>query len=328
MSTAEQRGKAAAAAEGTYRGFSVAVILPCYNEEVAIAEVVGGFAQALPEATVHVFDNRSSDASVEKARAAGAEVHSVDHRGKGYVVRRMFADVEADIYVMADSDGTYDAAAARKLVDALIDGGLDMAVGRRVPENAGTAYRRGHAFGNRLLTGMVARIFGSGFTDMLSGYRAFSRRYVKSFPSLSKGFEIETELTVHALELHAPYAEIDTVYYARPEGSESKLSTYQDGAKILKTILRIYMRERPRQLYLIGASALAIASLWFGLPVVIEFFQTGLVPRLPSAILASGLMLAAMLSGVCAVILDSVVTGRTETKRLAYLAEPGIAARR
>jgi glycosyltransferase involved in cell wall biosynthesis len=307
-----------------YRGLTVAVVLPCYNEAAAIAGVVAAFLVALPEAQIHVFDNRSTDGSAELACKAGARVLGVDMRGKGNVVRRMFADVEADIYVMADSDGTYDAGAARAMVDRLIDDGLDMVVGTRVPQGDGEIYRFGHRFGNSVLTGTVAWIFGEGFTDMLSGYRVFSRRYVKSFPALSKGFEIETELTIHALELRAPYAEMPTAYLARPEGSESKLSTWGDGARIFKTILRLYARERPRQLYLLLAVALFLASLGLGIPVIVEFLKTGLVQRLPTAVMAASCMLAAMLSGICAVILDSVVTGRTEAKRLRYLAIPAV----
>jgi len=306
-----------------YRGNSIAVILPCFNEAPAIAGVVAGFRAALPEATIHVFDNGSTDDTAAVARAAGAEVIPVANRGKGNVVRRMFADVEADIFVMADGDGTYDASAARRLVDRLIDDRLDMVVGTRVEAGSGGEYRFGHRLGNRVLTGTVAHIFGAGFTDMLSGYRVFSRRYVKSFPALSKGFEIETELTIHALELRAPYAELPTTYGARVEGTASKLTTFRDGGGIMKSILRLYMRERPRQFYLVLAAGGAIASLVLGIPIIIEYLQTGLVPRLPTAVLAAAVMLGALLSATCAVILDSVVTARAEAKRLTYL---GIAA--
>ena len=306
-----------------YRGNSVAIILPCYNEAPAIAKVVADFHAALPEASIHVFDNASTDGTADAARAAGAEVVHVTSRGKGNVVRRMFADVEADIYVMADGDGTYDATAARGLVDSLIEQHLDMVVGTRVPTGSGGEYRFGHRFGNRMLTGTVSRIFGEGFTDMLSGYRVFSRRYVKSFPALSRGFEIETELTIHALELRAPYAELPTAYGERVEGTVSKLTTYRDGANILKAILRLYMREQPRQFYLTLAAGGAIASIVLIIPIIIEYLQTGLVPRLPTAVLAAMVMLGALLSASCAVILDSVVTARDEAKRLTYL---GIAA--
>jgi len=310
----------------TYRGQAIAVILPCYNEAAAIVGVIEAFRAALPGAEIYVFDNGSSDDSAALSRAAGARVFKVARRGKGNVVRRMFADVEADIYVMADSDGTYDAGAVAPMVDRLIEERLDMVVGTRVPTGEGLIFRPGHALGNRLLTGMVEWIFGQGFTDMLSGYRVVSRRYAKSFPALSQGFEIETELTIHALELRAPCAEMPTAYLARPVGSQSKLSTYRDGFRIGKTILRLYVRERPRQLFLGIGVALGLLSLLLGLPVVYEYAQTGLVPRLPTAILAAVIMLAGMLSGICAVILDSVVTGRSEAKRLRYLAIPAVAA--
>ena len=304
-----------------YRGNSVAVILPCYNEAPAIASVVAGFRAALPEATIYVFDNDSSDGTAEVARTAGATVLTVKHRGKGNVVRRMFADVEADIYLMADGDGTYDPGAARAMIEALLAGGLDMVVGCRTAE-AGGAYRAGHRTGNRALTGAVSRIFGDGFTDMLSGYRALSRRYVKSFPALSKGFEIETELTIHALELRAPHGELMTAYGARAAGTQSKLSTWGDGLRILGTILRLHMLERPLEFYLTLAFAGLLVSLGLGVPVIIEYLQTGLVPRFPTAIAAVGFMLGAALCAACAIILDSVVTGRREAKRLVYLGIP------
>lgn len=311
-----------------YRGNSIAVILPCYNEEAAIGPVVAAFRAALPEASIHVFDNASTDGTAEAARAAGAEVLNVTIRGKGNVVRRMFADVDADLYLMADGDGTYDAGAARAMIDLMLDNGLDMVVGRRIATDKGAEYRFGHRAGNRVLTGAVARIFGEGFTDMLSGYRAFSRRYVKSFPALSKGFEIETELTVHALTLRAPYGEIDTAYGERAMGTESKLTTWRDGLRILKTIVKLYMLERPRTFYLTLAAAGVVLSILAGLPVVIEFIETGLVPRLPTAVAASVIMLGAALAATCAVILDGVVTGRTEAKRLVYLAHPAPRERR
>ena len=311
----------------TYRGHRVAVVLPCYNEETAIADVVKAFGEAVPEAKIFVFDNASTDATSERAKAAGATIIRVSIPGKGNVVRRIFADIEADIYVMADGDGTYETAVTPLLIDKLIDERLDMVVGARKPAGDGQIYRFGHTFGNRLLTGTVAKIFGDGFTDMLSGFRVFSRRYVKSFPALSKGFEIETELTIHALELRAPYAEVETAYSARPEGSTSKLSTYTDGARIAKAILRLLIRERPRQVNLMLAISMAIASLVLGLPIVFEFLQTGLVPRFPTAFLAGIIMLGAMLMAITAVILDSVVTGRSEAKRLTYLGVPGVRAK-
>lgn len=311
----------------TYRGHRVAVVLPCYNEETTITDVVKAFQKNAPHAEIYVFDNGSTDDTIARAKKAGAHVVSVTNRGKGNVVRRMFADVEADIYVMADGDGTYDAKMAGKMIDMLIDQRMDMVVGTRKPVGEGLIYRFGHTFGNRLLTGTVAAIFGDGFTDMLSGYRVFSRRYVKSFPALSKGFEIETELTIHALELRAPYAELETDYSARPEGSESKLSTYRDGARIMKSIVRLLVRERPRQVYLLLAIAMMASSLILGVPVVFEFLRTGLVPRFPTAFLAGMVMLGALLSAVCAVILDSIVTGRSEAKRLTYLSVPGVKAK-
>ncbi len=311
----------------TYRGHRVAVVLPCYNEETAIGDVVASFRAALPQAKIFVFDNASTDATSQRAVAAGATIVNVPNPGKGNVVRRIFADVEVDIYVMADGDGTYDAKRAPEMIDRLIDDRLDMVVGARKPAGSGQIYRFGHSFGNRLLTGTVAKIFGDGFSDMLSGYRVFSRRYVKSFPALSRGFEIETELTIHALELRAPYAEIETDYGARPEGSQSKLSTYKDGARIAKAILRLLIRERPRQVNLLMAFSMVIASLALGLPIVIEFLQTGLVPRFPTAFLSGMIMLGAMLMAITAVILDSVVTGRSEAKRLTYLSIPGVRAK-
>jgi glycosyltransferase involved in cell wall biosynthesis len=308
--------------QSRFRGNTVAVILPCYNEAPAIRKVIQGFQAVLPEAAIHVFDNNSTDETVAVARAAGARVATVSDRGKGNVVRRMFADVQADIYLMADGDGTYDPDAAPKMIERVVAEGLDMVVGCRVPNGTGSEYRPGHKFGNRLLTRTVARIFGDGFTDMLSGYRAFSRRYVKSFPALSKGFEIETELTIHALNLRAPYGEIATRYGERAAGTESKLATFADGLRILKTIVKLHMLERPRAFYLTLTLAGTLASLWFGLPVVYEYFQTGQVARFPTAILAAAIMLGAFLSASCAVILDSVVTGRNEHKRLVYLGIP------
>jgi glycosyltransferase involved in cell wall biosynthesis len=305
-----------------FRGNSVAVILPCYNEAPVIASVVAAFRAALPGAAIHVFDNGSTDGTADVARAAGAEITYVSARGKGNVVRRMFADVEADIYLMADGDGTYDASAAPEMLGLLITHGLDMVVGCRVPSGAGNEYRFGHRFGNRMLTRTVARIFGEGFTDMLSGYRAFSRRYVKSFPALSKGFEIETELTIHALELRAPYGQVATAYGERAEGTKSKLTTWGDGFRIMKTILKLHMLERPRSFYLTLALGGCIASLVLAMPIIIEYLETGLVPRLPTALAAVAVMLGALLSAACAVILDSVVTGRSEAKRLVYLSIP------
>lgn len=305
----------------------IAVVIPCYNEALAIAQVVEGFRAALPEAEVHVFDNNSSDGTAAVARAAGAVVAHVAARGKGNVVRRMFADVEADVYVMADGDATYDAAAARRLIDRLVEGNLDMVVGNRVDDGRNAlTYRAGHRFGNRLLTGAVVQLFGGGLTDMLSGYRVFSRRYAKSFPALSRGFEIETELTVHALELRMPYAEESTAYSTRPEGSESKLSTYRDGWRILKTICKLFVSERPLQFFSIIGAFLVALSVVLAVPLFMTYMHTGLVPRLPTAVLVTGAMLAAMLSFVCGIVMHAITLGRREAKRLRYLAIPGVRA--
>ncbi|PTQ10110.1 glycosyl transferase [Sphingomonas oleivorans] len=303
----------------------VAVILPCHNEEVAIGPTVAAFRAALPMATVYVYDNNSSDRTVAVARAAGAIVRSERMQGKGHVVRRMFADVEADIYVMADGDATYDADAAPALVRQLIDERLDMVVGARASE-VDHAYRRGHRFGNALLTGILARIFGRTFSDILSGYRVFSRRFVKSFPVLSTGFEIETEISVHALELRMPVGELVTAYGARPEGSASKLSTWRDGWRILRTIALLFRIERPVLFFgTIGALLAGIAVL-LAIPLGVTYAKTGLVPRMPTAILSTGLMILASLNLFCGLILDTVVRGRREMRRLAYLALPGIGA--
>jgi glycosyltransferase involved in cell wall biosynthesis len=303
----------------------IAVILPCYNEQAAIGQTVADFRAALPTATIYVYDNNSQDNTVAVARAAGAIVRSERGQGKGHVVRRMFADVEADIYIMADGDATYDAAAAPELVARLIDEQLDMLVGSRASE-VEAAYRRGHRTGNRLLTGLLAFIFGRTFNDVLSGYRVFSRRFVKSFPVLSTGFEIETEISVHALELKMPVAEAVTRYGARPEGSASKLATWRDGWRILQTIIILTRIERP--LFFFGwiAAGLLVLALILGIPLFMTYFTTGLVPRFPTAIAATGLVILATLNFMTGLILDTVVRGRREIKRLAYLAVPGIAA--
>jgi glycosyltransferase involved in cell wall biosynthesis len=303
----------------------IAVLLPCYNEEAAIAQTVAGFRAALPGAVVYVYDNNSRDRTVEVALAAGAVVRTERIQGKGAVVRRMFADVDADVYVMADGDATYDAASAPALVARLLAEQLDMIVGSRVHE-AAEAYRRGHRFGNRLLTGMLARLFGRSFTDILSGYRVFSRRFVKSFPALSAGFEIETEISIHALELKMPVAEIETPYFARPEGSASKLSTYGDGWRILSTILTLYRIERPLWYFGVVAAFLLALAVVLAVPLAVTYLETGLVPRFPTAILATGLTILAALSFFAGLILDTVVRGRREVRRLAYLAHtaPGV----
>lgn len=301
----------------------IAVILPCYNEEAAIAQTVAGFRAALPTARIYVYDNNSRDRTVEVARSAGAIVRTERVQGKGAVVRRMFADVDADVYVMADGDATYDAASAPALVARLLDEQLDMVVGSRVHE-AAAAYRRGHQFGNKALTGMLARLFGRSFTDILSGYRVFSRRFVKSFPALSAGFEIETEISVHALELKMPVAEVSTPYFARPEGSASKLSTYSDGWRIATTIATLYRIERPLLFFGAIGGLLALVAVLLALPLVFTYLQTGLVPRFPTAILATGLIILASLCGFAGLILDTVVRGRREVRRLAYLAHPAL----
>ena len=308
-----------------YRGQRVALIVPCFNEEMAIPSVVRGFREAMPGLEIYVFDNASTDRTGEFARAAGAMVVDVPLKGKGNVVRRMFADVEADVYVMVDGDGTYDAGSVPRLVDKLIDQRLDMVVGCRQVDGdvARAAYRHGHQWGNRMLTGGVLRIFGGTFTDMLSGYRVFSRRYAKSFPALSRGFETETELTVHALELRMPYAEVTTPYGSRPEGSHSKLSTYRDGWRILKTIGRLYVSERPLAFFGICAAVLAGTAVLLAMPLLQEYLREGVVPRLPTAVLSASMMVSALLSLSSGLVLDNVTRGRHEMRRLAYLGLPG-----
>jgi glycosyltransferase involved in cell wall biosynthesis len=306
-----------------YRNLDIALLVPCYNEALSIEKVIKDFHSQLPSLSIVIFDNNSSDNTSEIAQHAGAEVVKVTLRGKGNVVRRMFADVDADVFVMVDGDATYDATAIKSLIDKLIDERLDMVVGcRDAGASSREAYRRGHQFGNWLLTGSVKRIFGGSFTDMLSGYRVFSKRFAKSFPALSQGFEIETELTVHALELRMPYGEITTSYGARPEGSLSKLSTYKDGLRILRTILRLFIAERSLFFYFGCSVLLAFTALILAIPVVSEYFVTGLVPRLPTAVLSASLMVCSLLALVCGLILDLVTRARHETKRLAYLSIP------
>jgi glycosyltransferase involved in cell wall biosynthesis len=299
----------------------IAVILPCYNEEAAIAETVAGFRAELPTATIYVYDNNSHDRTAEIARQAGAVVCTERQQGKGHVVRRMFADVDADIYVMADGDLTYDPKAAPQMVRMLLDEQLDMVVGTRQHE-AAEAYRGGHVIGNKLFTGLLARLFGRSFSDIFSGYRVFSRRFVKSFPALSQGFEIETEISVHALELRMPVGELVTSYGARPEGSASKLSTYRDGWRILKTIGTLYRVERPVLFYGGLGALLVIAAIILAIPLVLTYLDTGLVPRFPTAILVTGMVIVAVLSFFAGLILDTVTRGRREMRRLAYLAHP------
>ncbi len=300
----------------------IAVLIPCYNEVVAIPRVVAAFRAALPDAAIHVYDNNSTDGTRAAAEAAGAMVRTEPQQGKGNVVRRMFADIEADIYVLVDGDDTYDASAAPAMVAMVQDERLDMVTAIRVTQIV-AAYRPGHRLGNLVLTGMVRLIFGDRITDMLSGYRAFSRRFVKSFPALAQGFETETEFTVHALELRLPVGEIQTAYKDRPPGSVSKLNTIRDGIRILRTILALVQRERPLAFF--GLMGLAMMALAIGLfiPVLAEFLRTGLVPRLPTAILSAGLVLGGLLSVVAGLILDTVTRGRLEAKRIAYLAIRG-----
>jgi glycosyltransferase involved in cell wall biosynthesis len=297
----------------------IAVLLPCYNEEAAIAQTVAGFRAVLPDADIYVYDNNSADRTPEVAAAAGAIVRTERMQGKGNVVRRMFADIDADIYVMADGDATYEAGAAPAMIAQMVEEKLDMVVGARRSE-VEAAYRRGHRFGNALLTNMLAWTFGRSFSDILSGYRVFSRRFVKSFPVLSSGFEIETEISVHALEMRLPVAEVVTAYAARPEGSVSKLSTYSDGWRILRTIAMLFRFERPLLFFGGVGALLAVVAVGLAVPLVLTYFQTGLVPRFPTAILATGLMILAALNGFCGLILDTVVRGRREVRRLAYLA--------
>jgi glycosyltransferase involved in cell wall biosynthesis len=300
----------------------IAVLIPCFNEEIAVPRVIEGFREALPEAEIFVYDNNSSDRTRYVAEKAGATVRSETQQGKGHVVRRMFADIEADVYFLVDGDDTYDASAAKKMLRLLLEERLEMVTGVRVTD-AISAYRPGHRFGNAALTGMVRRVFGKRITDMLSGYRVFSRRFVKSFPALANGFETETELTVHALELRLPVGEVRTNYKQRPVGSASKLSTWGDGFRILRTILLLVQRERPLMFFSAVGVVLFVASITLSMPLITTFLETGLVPRLPTAILATGLALLSFLSFASGLILDTVSRGRLEAKRLAYLALPG-----
>lgn len=295
------------------------MLLPCYNEEAAIGATVERFRAALPSAQIYVYDNNSADRTRAVAAAAGAIVRSERQQGKGHVVRRMFADVDADVYVMADGDLTYDAGSAPAMVEMLLADQLDMVVGTRRHEEK-DAYRGGHVLGNRMFTGLLAGLFGRSFSDIFSGYRVFSRRFVKSFPVLSSGFEIETEMSVHALELRMPVGEIETSYGARPEGSHSKLSTFGDGGRILGTILTLYRIERPVLFFgLVGGALLVIAFL-LAIPLVVTYLQTGLVPRIPTAVLVTGMTIVAVLCFFAGLILDTVTRGRREVRRLAYLA--------
>ena len=300
----------------------VAVLVPCYNEEAAIAKVVRDFRAALPGAAIYVYDNNSRDQTAARAAEAGAVVRNELRQGKGNVVRRMFADIEADIYVLVDGDDTYDAEASPRMIAKMIIEGADLLTARRVHTDA-AAYRPGHVMGNRMLTGLTATLFNVHLSDMLSGYRVFSRRFVKSFPFTAEGFAIETELTVHAVRLMMPMSELDTRYKERPAGSVSKLNTWRDGFRILGTIGYLVREERPLVFFSAISALFAAVAIIIGAPVVSEYFQTGLVPRLPTAVLATGLMVIAFLSLTCGLILDTVTRGRWEQKRMAYLSIPG-----
>src|SRR3954451_5628034 len=301
----------------------IAVLVPCFNEEAAVATVVRDFRQSLPSAAIHVYDNNSTDRTAGLAREAGAIVRSERRQGKGHVVRRMFADVDADIYVLVDGDATYDAPSAPRMIEALVNDHLDMVVGFRVDQSV-AAYRPGHRTGNWMLTSFLASVFGAAFKDILSGYRVFSRRFVKSFPVLSDGFEIETAPSVRALELALPVAEVSTPYYARPEGSFSKLNTWRDGFRILGTILRLYRSEKPLRFVLVIGVILLLVSIGLAIPVIITYLEEGIVPRLPTAVLSMGLMIVAVLSVTSGLVLDTVTRGRREMKLLAYLSQPAI----
>jgi len=310
----------------TLQAMRIAVLVPCFNEETAVATVVGDFRKALPSAQIYVYDNNSSDRTAVVAREAGAEVRSEYRQGKGHVVRRMFADVDADVYVLVDGDATYDAPSAPRMIDVLLSEHLDMVVGLRVDQSE-AAYRRGHRTGNWMLTSFLSQVFGKAFKDILSGYRVFSRRFVKSFPVLSDGFEIETELSVHALELALPVAEVETPYYARPEGSFSKLNTWRDGLRIIGTILKLYRSEKPLRFFTAIGIFLALLSIALAVPIVVTYLETGLVPRLPTAVLSMGLMIVALLSASSGLVLDTVTRGRREMKLLAYLSQPAASAK-
>ena len=304
----------------------IAVLIPCRNEAVTIGRVVAAFRMALPQAALYVYDNASSDHTAQVAQTAGAIVRREIMVGKGRVVARMFADVEADVYILVDGDDTYSASAAPAMVNLLLDEQLDMVTGTRAA--TAESYRRGHRTGNAVLTYIVASVFGRRVSDVLSGYRVFSRRFVKSFPALADGFETETEFTIHALDLRMPIADLRVGYDVRPEGSASKLRTYRDGWIILRTIMLLVKEQRPLSFFGVVALVLVASGVALGAPVVSGFVETGLVPRLPTAVLATGLVLLGFLSLTCGFILDSVARGRREAKRLAYLAFPGVGARR
>jgi len=302
-----------------FKALNIAVIIPCHNEELTISKVINDFRTSLPHSIIYVFDNVSTDDTSAVALSAGAIVHKIPNKGKGNVMRRMFADIEADIYVMVDGDDTYDASRCPEMICSLTKENLDLVVAIRDAQNTNNAYRRGHVFGNFMLSKTVSFLFGYGFTDMLSGYRVMSRRFVKSFPVVSSGFEIETEMTVHALQIGASYCEIETFYDSRPDGSESKLNTYQDGIRILWMIFLLFKEVKPFQFFGIFSLLFSSISIFLFIPILFDFIDTGLVPRLPTAILSTGLMILAFLSLVSGVILDSLSHARLEAKRMFYL---------
>jgi hypothetical protein len=304
-------------------GPRVAVVIPCHNEEGSVGHVVKDFQDALPEADVFVFDNASTDATTERARAAGATVRHEPKLGKGNVVRRMFADVEADVYVMVDGDGTYDAGAARSMVDLLLENQLDMVVGCRAPATDDDAvYRRGHVAGNAMFTRTLRAAFGGDFTDVFSGYRVMSRRLVKSFPVQSAGFEIETELSVHAVQVGAACAEVPTAYGSRQHGTDSKLRTGRDGVRILLRSVGLFRQMRPMQFFGLLFVFLTALALALAVPIIDEYARTGLVPRFPTAILAAAIQTVAFICLTCGLVLENVVRARREARRLAYLQIP------
>jgi glycosyltransferase involved in cell wall biosynthesis len=300
------------------RHLVIAVLVPCHNEAASVATVVHDFQAALPQATVYVYDNRSTDDTAMLARAAGAVVRTEREPGKGNVVRRMFADVEADIYVLVDGDATYEAAAVPGMVARLVGESLDMVVGNRVAD-ATRAYPRGHVLGNRFFNALHRALFGSAFTDVFSGYRVLSRRMVKSFPTMAPAFEIEAELTLHALDIRAPWAEVPTTYRERHEGSSSKLRTFRDGTRILFRSLLLYKEMHPARFFGAFFALFALLGVLLAVPVVEEFARTGQVPRFPTAILAASLELLAAICLVAGVILDSIARRHREVKRLNYL---------
>ena len=318
---------AGSGAEATAHQHEIAILVPCLNEELTVGKTVAAFREALPLATVYVYDNNSTDRTIDVAQAAGAVVRNEPRQGKGNVVRRMFADIDADVFVLVDGDATYEAEAAPRMIRRAINENLDFINGARVSRSI-EAYRKGHRFGNYILTAMVRNLFGKQFTDMLSGYKVFSRRYVKSFPAMSRGFEIETELTVHALELRMPSGEEFTAYSERPPGSVSKLSTLRDGIRILRLIFDLVRNERPLEFFGLVGIALILVAVALAVPLAQTYFETGLVPRVPTAILSVGLIIVGVLSCLAGLILDVVATMRSEMKRLAYLSYPPVSAGR